>query len=147
MKRTPLLLLLAISFALMAASCSCQQRMQRMQRHCPECFQVDTVRLVDTVVPEPVPIIARIPWSDLTAPAPVVVGGRNFTLTIVSDGDGILIDGQAIPDTIVRLVEVPVRVPVIVREDDRRAMRARDWVAAALVALLCAWGIIRAIKR
>lgn len=145
MSRALLLAGLLTCTLLLTAGCSCQQRLQRLMRACPECFQADTLRLPDTVVPRPVPFMARIPWDDLVGPVPVVVSERRFTLTLTSDGQGVTIDGLALPDTIVRTVEVPVRVPVVVKEPARQPL-SPWWAAAGIAAMGLILAIIRTLK-
>lgn len=141
-----LLLVPLLLGALLIGACSCQQRLQRLMVRCPECFLGDTVRLADTLVPAPVPIAARVEWADLLGPVPVVVADRQFTLTLLTDSAGLNLEGEARPDTVVRTVEVPVRVPVVVRQAERQTP-SLWWGVLAVAALALLLAILRTLKR
>ena len=132
----------------LAASCSCQARLQRLISQCPECFLQDTILHPDTLVPPPVPILGHLSWAQLQQPQPVTLQGRNYTLDITLDDGGLTIDGNATPDTLVRTIRLPVSVPVIVREKKPAPLTPSIWwgvIACTALALLLA--LARTIKK
>ena len=144
MKRMRRLVASLALVALMLSSCSCQQRLQYLQRHCPECFQQDTLRVPDTVVPAPIPILGHLSWSQLQQQEPVVLQGSHYTLDVTLDGGGLTLEGTVTPDTIVREIPVPVDRPVIVKESEPAPLPA--WAVLAVLALFSLWGLATTIK-
>lgn len=103
----------------LVCSCSCQQRLARLQRTCPECLAPDTLRLSDTVVPPPIPIVGHLSWFDLNRDTmPILLQGANYSLNITLDDSGLSIDGYATPDTIVTTIEVPATLPATVLAEE-----------------------------
>ena len=113
--------------AMLAAGCSCQKRLERLERLCPECFAKDTLHLVDTVVPPPVQIFEHLGWSQLDHNGMFVIERPDYTFNVtVSDG-GVDIEGEVRPDTVILEREVPVEVPC--PEPERR----QNWLLVGLI--------------
>ncbi len=115
-KILPLLL-----FSLLALSgCSCQQRLERLQHRCPDCFTQTTAHVRDTVpVPEKI-LSGSVSWAWLPSGDTVLLQNRDITLQLLLEGDS-------------RLSRLHLDVAI----------------AAAMVALLAIWslaGEVRLIK-
>lgn len=136
---------LLLAAAMLATGCSCQQRMERLRRSCPECFRPDTLRLVDTVAPDPVHINQWLPWSAFDTTPTLLIEQPQYTLLVTVDDDGIDLAAEVRPDTVILEREVPVSVPVPAPAPRRGAPWA--WPAALAVGLIALWGIVREVRR
>lgn len=141
----PLAAILLLAAAMLAAGCSCQQRMERLRRSCPECFRPDTLRLVDTVAPDPVHINQWLPWSAFDTTPTLLIEQPQYTLLVTVDDDGIDFAAEVRPDTVILERKVPVKVPVPTPAPRRGAPWA--WPAALAVGLIALWGIVREVRR
>ena len=139
-KILPLLL-----FSLLALTgCSCQQRLERLRRQCPECFTQTTAHVRDTLtVPEKI-LTGSVPWAWLPSGDTVLFQNRDITLQLLVEGDSLRADVTVQPDTLYIDREVTVPCP----ECDSRLSRLHlDLaIAAAMVALLALWGIAREVR-
>ena len=139
-KILPLLL-----FSLLALTgCSCQQRIERLQRRCPDCFTQTTTHVRDTV-PVPAKILSgSVPWAWLPSGDTVLLQNRDITLQLLLEGDSLRADVTVPPDTLYIDRQVTVPCP----ECDNRLSRLHldVAIAAALVALLAIWGIAREVR-
>lgn len=113
-------------------------------RHCPECFQQDTVTHNDTLLPPPIPLFGHLSWYQLNQPGPVALHGANYTLDISLDDSGLTIDGTVNPDTIFRTIRVPVDRPVIVKQPPKTSLPA--WAVFILLALFALWGTFSSLN-
>ena len=119
---------LLLAAAMLAAGCSCQKRLARLERLCPECFAKDTLHLVDTVVPPPVTFFEHLGWDLLSQNGQFVLERPDHTFNItVSDG-GVDIEATVQPDTVYLSRDVPVVVPC--PEPERR----QNWFLVGLIA-------------
>lgn len=139
-KILPLLL-----FSLLALTgCSCQQRLERLQHRCPDCFTQTTAHLRDTLpVPEKI-LSGSVPWAWLPSGDTVLLQNRDITLQLLLEGDSLRADVTVPPDTLYIDRQVTVPCP----ECDSRLSRLHldVAIAAALVALLALWGIAREVR-
>lgn len=139
-KILPLLL-----FSLLALTgCSCQQRLEGLQRRCPDCFTQTTAHVRDTVpVPEKI-LSGSVPWAWLPSGDTVTLQNRDITLQLLLDGDSLKADVTVPPDTLYIDREVTLPCP----ECDSLLCRLHIDVAiaAAMVALLTLWGIAREVR-
>lgn len=139
-KILPLLL-----FSLLALTgCSCQQRLERLQQRCPDCFTQTTAHVRDTV-PVPAKILSgSVPWAWLPSGDTVLLQNRDITLQLLLDGDSLKADVTVQPDTLYIDREVTLPCP----ECDSRLSRLHldVAIAAALVAILAIWGIAREVR-
>ena len=139
-KILPLLL-----FSLLALTgCSCQQRLERLQQRCPDCFTQTTAHLRDTL-PVPAKILSgSVPWAWLTAGDTVLLQNRDITLQLLLEGDSLKADVTVQPDTLYIDREVTLPCPGC---DSRLSRIHLDVaIAAAMVALLALWGIAREVR-
>ena len=129
------ILLLAVAVPLLCA-CSCQQRIERLQRSCPECFAAATV--IDTVHRPAVRLDTMLPirWEgprQAVIDQPVRLDTRQGQLRID------IIDTQAAihldlpPDTVILQRQVPVP---IVREKATPRFRWHDYLLLAALLVL-----------
>ncbi len=134
-----------ILFSLLALTgCSCQQRLERLRRQCPECFTQTTAQVRDTqTVPEKI-LTGSVPWAWLPSGDTVLFQNRDITLQLLVEGDSLRADVTVQPDTLYIDREVTVPCP----ECDSRLSRLHlDLaIAAAMVALLALWGIAREVR-
>ena len=132
-------------FSLLALTgCSCQQRLERLRRQCPECFTQTTAHVRDTLtVPEKI-LTGSVPWAWLPSGDTVLFQNRDITLQLLLEGDSLKADVTVQPDTLYIDREVTVPCP----ECDSRLSRLHldVAVAAALVVLLFLWGIVRELR-
>lgn len=139
-KILPLLL-----FSLLALTgCSCQQRLERLQRRCPDCFTQTTAHVRDTLtVPEKI-LSSSVPWAWLPSGDTVLLQNRDITLQLLLEGDSLRADVTVPPDTLYIDRQVTVPCP----ECDSRLSRLHldVAIAAALVALLAIWSIAREVR-
>ena len=139
-KILPLLL-----FSLLALTgCSCQQRLERLQRRCPDCFTQTTAHVRDTL-PVPAKLLSgSVPWAWLPSGDTVLLQNRDITLQLLLEGDSLKADVTVPPDTLYIDRQVTVPCP----ECDSRLSRLHldVAIAAALVALLAIWGIAREVR-
>ncbi len=139
-KILPLLL-----FSLLALSgCSCQQRLERLQRRCPDCFTQTTAHVRDTL-PVPAKLLSgSVPWAWLPSGDTVLLQNRDITLQLLLDGDSLKADVTVPPDTLYIDREVTLPCP----ECDSRLSRLHldVAIAAAMVALLAIWGLAREVR-
>ena len=135
---------LAIIPFLVLQGCSCQQRLERLRRQCPECFTQTTAHVRDTLtVPEKI-LTGSVPWAWLPSGDTVLFQNRDITLQLLVEGDSLKADVTVQPDTIPVDHEVTLPCPEC---DNRRGRLHPDVaVAAALLALLFIWGIIREVR-
>ena len=135
---------LAIIPFLVLQGCSCQQRLERLRRQCPECFTQTTAHVRDTLtVPEKI-LTGSVPWAWLPSGDTVLFQNRDITLQLLVDGDSLRADVTVQPDTIPVDHEVILPCPEC---DNRRGRLHPDVaVAAALLALLFIWGIAREVR-
>ena len=135
---------LAIIPFLVMQGCSCQQRLERLRRQCPECFTQTTAHVRDTLtVPEKI-LTGSVPWAWLPSGDTVLFQNRDITLQLLLEGDSLKADVTVQPDTLYIDREVTVPCP----ECDSRLSRLHlDLaIAAAMVALLALWGIAREVR-
>lgn len=125
-------------------SCSCQSRLQRLMRHCPECFLQDTLSHNDTLLPPPIPIFGHLSWYELNQPGPVALHGANYALDITLDDTGLTIDGTVTPDTIIRTIRIPVDRPVIVEKSAKPPLY--QYLLLVVLALFALWGLSFTLK-
>ena len=106
-KILPLLL-----FSLLALTgCSCQQRLERLRRQCPECFTQTTAHVRDTLtVPEKI-LSGSVPWAWLPSGDTVLFQNRDITLQLLVEGDSLRADVTVQPDTLYIDHEVTVPCP------------------------------------
>ena len=135
---------LAIIPFLVLQGCSCQQRLERLRRQCPECFTQNTAHVRDTLtVPEKI-LTGSVPWAWLPSGDTVLFQNRDITLQLLLEGDSLRADVTVQPDTIPVDHEVTLPCPEC---DSRRGRLHPDVaVAAALLALLFIWGIAREVR-
>ena len=124
-------------------ACSCESRMRCLLRHCPECFQRDTLTLRDTVPPDTVRFMEYLPWHLLTEGAPLLVEGLNYRLQLVADAEGLSLEGEAVTDTVFITRRVPVDRPVVVEKERQPSLW--QWAVLTLLALFCLWGIVNTL--
>ena len=135
---------LAIIPFLVLQGCSCQQRLERLRRQCPECFTQTTDHVRDTLtVPEKI-LTGSVPWAWLPSGDTVLLQNRDITLQLLLEGDSLKADVTVPPDTLYIDRQVTVPCP----ECDSRLSRLHldVAIAAALVALLTIWGIAREVR-
>ena len=135
---------LAIIPFLVLQGCSCQQRLERLRRQCPECFTQTTAHVRDTLtVPEKI-LTGSVPWAWLPSGDTVLLQNRDITLQLLLEGDSLKADVTVPPDTLYIDRQVTVPCP----ECDSRLSRLHldVAIAAALVALLTIWGIAREVR-
>ena len=139
-KILPLLL-----FSLLALTgCSCQQRLERLQQRCPDCFTQTTAQVRDTLtVPEKI-LSGSVPWVWLPSGDTVLLQNRDITLQLLLEGDSLKADVTVQPDTLYIDREVTVPCP----ECDSRLQRLHldVAIAASLLVLLFLWGIAREVR-
>lgn len=135
---------LAIIPFLVLQGYSCQQRLERLRRQCPECFTQTTAHVRDTLtVPEKI-LTGSVPWAWLPSGDTVLFQNRDITLQLLVEGDSLRADITVQPDTIPVDNEVILPCPEC---DNRRGRLHPDVaVAAALLALLFIWGIAREVR-
>lgn len=135
---------LAIIPFLVLQGCSCQQRLERLRRQCPECFTQTTAHVRDSLtVPEKI-LTGSVPWAWLPSGDTVLFQNRDITLQLLVEGDSLRADVTVQPDTIPVDHEVTLPCPEC---DNRRGRLHLDVaVAAALLALLFIWGIAREVR-
>lgn len=132
-------------FSLLALTgCSCQQRLERLQQRCPDCFTQTTAHLRDTL---PVPaktLSGSVPWAWLPAGDTVLLQNRDITLQLLLEGDSLKADVTVPPDTLYIDHEVTLPCP----ECNSRLIRLHldVAIAAAMVALFAIWGIAREVR-
>lgn len=100
-------IMLAVLAAILA-SCSCPQRIERLRRHCPDCFR--TATLQDTVVHQAFAFDTVALLGDYGEDGRgIVIEQRNFDLRIMIDGDTAHVALESTPDTVVinHSVEIP----------------------------------------
>lgn len=139
-KILPLLL-----FSLLALTgCSCQQRLERLRRQCPECFTQTTAHVRGTLtVPEKI-LTGSVPWAWLPSGDTILFQNRDITLQLLVEGDSLRADVTVQPDTLYIDREVTVPCPEC---DSRQGRLHLDVaIAAAMVALLALWGIAREVR-
>ena len=129
---------------LVLQGCSCQQRLERLRRQCPECFTQTTAHVRGTLtVPEKI-LTGSVPWAWLPSGDTVLFQNRDITLQLLLEGDSLRADVTVQPDTIPVDHEVILPCPEC---DNRRGRLHPDVaVAAALLALLFLWGIAREVR-
>ena len=139
-KILPLLL-----FSLLALTgCSCQQRLERLRRQCPECFTQTTAHVRDTLtVPEKI-LTGSVPWAWLPSGDTVLFQNRDITLQLLLEGDSLKADVTVQPDTIP--VDHEVILPCPECDSRRDRLHPDVAVATALLALLFIWGIAREVR-
>ena len=95
-KILPLLL-----FSLLALTgCSCQQRLERLRRQCPDCFKQTTAHVRDTLtIPEKI-LTGSVPWAWLPSGDTILFQNRDITLQLLLEGDSLRADVTVQPDTI-----------------------------------------------
>lgn len=113
-RRTPPRLILLAAFALILASCSCPQRIERLRRHCPECFS--TATLPDTLIPPALHIDTILPLPPLDPLADTArhihIQTSQYTLQInLLDDTAAHIQLHTTPDTIIRLRTLRLPAP------------------------------------
>ena len=139
-KILPLLL-----FSILALTgCSCQQRLERLQQRCPDCFVQTTAHLRDTV---PVPqklLSGSVPWVWLADGDTVLLENRDITLQLLLEGDTLRADVTVPPDTLYIDREVAVPCPECGTRLNR--LRLDVTIAVALPALLFLWGLARELR-
>lgn len=102
--------------AMLAVSCTCQQRIERLQRHCPECFATatvqDTVR-IDAVHIDTVLRLSPRPDGTQQADIPIVIDHRQGLLHIDICDTTAAVSLHLPPDTVVvqRTVRLPAKQP------------------------------------
>lgn len=103
------ILLLILSAAILSG-CSCPKQLERLRRHCPECFDSTTGNVnVDVPIPERLANFT-IPLDAFDGDRPVVfTSPDNITLTLHIDGDDLAAQVTVPPDTV--QLEVPVTLP------------------------------------
>ena len=139
-KILPLLL-----FSLLALTgCSCQQRLERLQHRCPDCFTQTTAQVRDTLtVPEKI-LTGSVPWVWLPSGDTVLLQNRDITLQLLLEGDSLRADVTVQPDTLYIDREVAVPCPECGTRLNR--LRLDVAVAVALLALLFLWGLAREVR-
>lgn len=138
MKKFLLPLLLS---TLLLSGCSCEKRMARLEKLCPECFEKDTLHLIDTLVPPPVTFFEHLSWDQLSHNGQFVLERPDHTFNVtVSDG-GIDIEGEVRPDTLILTRDVPVMVPCPEEKKDIH------WLSVAAIAIFLILIIIDTFKR
>lgn len=149
MKSSKPLAALLLAAAMLATGCSCQQRMERLRRSCPECFRPDTLRLVDTVAPDPVHINQWLPWSAFDTTPTLLIEQPQYTLLVTVGDDGIDLAAEVRHDTMILVRKVPVNLPVPVPVPVPAPRRGAPWAwpAALAVGLIALWGIVREVRR
>ena len=105
MSRRPLLLLPA---ALLLASCSCQQRLERLHARCPECFEAATV--TDTIERHALHLdtVALLQWTPLGAAREAAIERHDLSLRLHLDADTVRISLDIPPDTVIVERGIPV---------------------------------------
>lgn len=118
--KTSVLLLLV---PLLMAGCSCQSRMRHLQKRCPECFEADTLHVVDTFFVPAVSFVERlpIPPDDGLTPQVQVVDSADHRLTLLWTTDSVFVQVELPPDTIYQDVPVPVVHPSAPCPDQKAA--------------------------
>lgn len=139
MKKTLILTFLAA--ALLLPGCSCERRMQRLERLCPDCFAKDTLHLTDTVVPPPVLIFEHLPWDSLNHNGQFVLDRPDYTFNVTVSDSGVDIEGEVRPDTLILTRDVPVMVPCPEEKKDIH------WLSVAAIAIFLILIIIDTFKR
>ena len=138
---------LAIIPFLVLQGCSCQQRLERLRRQCPECFTQTTDHVRDTLdtltVPEKI-LTGSVPWAWLPSGDTVLFQNRDITLQLLLEGDSLRADVTVQPDTIP--VDHEVTLPCPECDNRRDRLHPDVAVAAALLALLFIWGIAREVR-
>ena len=139
-KILPLLL-----FSLLALTgCSCQQRLERLQHRCPDCFTQTTAHVRDTV-PVPAKILSgSVPWAWLPSGDTVLLQNRDITLQLLLEGDTLRADVTVPPDTL--YIDREVAVPCLECGTRLNRLRLDVAVAVALLALLFLWGLAREVR-
>lgn len=139
-KILPLLL-----FSLLALTgCSCQQRLERLQQRCPDCFTQTTAHVRDTLtVPEKI-LSGSVPWAWLPSGDTVLLQNRDIILQLLLEGDSLRADVTVQPDTLYIDREVAVPCPECGTRLNR--LRLDVAIAAAMVALLAIWGLAREVR-
>ena len=135
---------LAIIPFMVLQGCSCQQRLERLRRQCPECFTQTTAHVRDTLtVPEKI-LTGSVPWAWLPSGDTDLFQNRDITLQLLLEGDSLRADVTVQPDTIPVDHEVTLPCPEC---DNRRGRLHPDVaVAAAMLTLLFLWGIAREVR-
>lgn len=120
-KILPLLL-----FSLLALTgCSCQQRLERLQRRCPDCFTQTTAHVRDTLtVPEKI-LSGSVPWAWLPSGDTVLLQNRDITLQLLLEGDSLKADVTVPPDTLYIDRQVTVPCPRVRQPPQPPAPRCR----------------------
>ena len=135
---------LAIIPFLVLQGCSCQQRLERLRRQCPECFTQTTDHVRDTLtVPEKI-LTGSVPWAWLPSGDTVLFQNLDITLQLLVEGDSLRADVTVQPDTIP--VDHEVTLPCPECDNRRDRLHPDVAVAAALLALLFIWGIAREVR-
>ena len=139
-KILPLLL-----FSLLALTgCSCQQRLERLQSRCPDCFTQTTAHVRDTVpVPEKI-LSSSVPWAWLPSGDTVLLQNRDITLQLLLEGDSLKADVTVPPDTL--YIDREVALPCLECDSRLSRLHLDVAIAAAMVALLAIWGIAREVR-
>lgn len=133
---------MAAAILWLTVGCSCERRVERLRRSCPDCFAAQTIHVRDTIVPAPVRFQEYIPWSTLDWHDTLLLEQPQYTLLVVSGDEGLDIQAEVRPDTVYRDVEVPVEVPVVQPRRD-----TWPWAACIAVGLVALWGIIHSFTR
>ena len=139
-KILPLLL-----FSLLALTgCSCQQRLERLQSRCPDCFTQTTAHVRDTLtVPEKI-LTGSVPWAWLPSGDTVLFQNRDITLQLLVEGDSLRADVTVQPDTL--YIDREVALPCLECDSRLSRLHLDVAIAAAMVALLALWGIAREVR-
>ena len=139
-KILPLLL-----FSLLALTgCSCQQRLERLQQRCPDCFTQTTAHVRDTLtVPEKI-LTGSVPWAWLPSGDTVLLQNRDITLQLLLEGDSLKADVTVPPDTL--YIDREVTLPCPECESRLSRLHLDVAVAAALLVLLFLWGLAREVR-
>ena len=124
--------------------CSCQQRLERLRRQCPECFTQTTAHVRDTLtVPEKI-LTGSVPWAWLPSGDTILFQNRDITLQLLLEGDSLRADVTVHPDTIP--VDHEVTLPCPECDNHRDRLHPDVAVAAAMLTLLFLWGIAREVR-
>lgn len=133
--------LFAILFAVILASgCSCEKRLQRLQRSCPECFEV--VEYDDTTIIPPRHLDTVLHLPTLLPGENIIIQQNNLTLEINIDEDTNAFISADLPADTIKMIR-----KVAIPKDTKKTCDTTKNLALLAVCLFFAWAIIYTIKR
>lgn len=125
--------------AMLAVSCTCQQRIERLQRHCPECFETTTVENIVTLPGTDIEAILPIDWQpgrQASLTLPIKIDTRQGILNIDIHDTVAAVSLTVPPDTIRLRDTITLPPRTIVKEKPAFSVTDKMLLAAILVMVI-----------